>query len=95
MLAVCSALLAGGLFDMLPSGWCGTCPRRSLTVGPFDFRFGFVEWYSLPGTRNRTWVCIGPAHIAVPLSGALTVGLTTGTIALAAGVSYVRFRKRG
>ena len=93
ILAICSALVAGGLFYMLPSGWCGTCPRRSLTVGPYDFRFGFVEWYQLPEQPANTWICIGPTHVTIPLSGTLTVGFSAGTFAFLGGVGYRRFRR--
>jgi hypothetical protein len=93
-IAIASALLASTLYSFSPSGWCGSCPRRKLTIGTFDCRFGVVEWHRVPGENYRTWICFGPAHLTVPLPAAVIVGSGVGSLALLIGFGPSGTRKR-
>lgn len=94
LIAFWSALPAGCLYTILPSGWCGSCPRRSLTIGPHEFRFGMIEWYSMGDENHPTWVCLGPGHVEVPLPAPVVAGGIIGGLVFLEGIGYATWTKQ-
>lgn len=90
-LIVASAFLAGISFEFaLPTGWCGSCPRRSYTIAGTAGKLGIVEWWPEPHSQNTTWVCIGASHIDVPVSPTWTVMSFVALAASLAGFAPIR-----